>query len=106
MRTFPKQLAELQRRVEAHGQVLRGQSRDELIALGAGVAEQWDVAGRAALVAVIVEPREADSIRVVVQAFMPSKWLPFVSSVALDGFYQLSSGAIGPIPAEEWREFD
>lgn len=96
----------MRRRVNDFGQALRVRSREDLIALGAGSAEKWEVGGRPATVALIVEPRDDGALRVVVQAFMPSKWLPFVSSVALDGFYQTGSGSIEPIPADEWHEFD
>lgn len=106
MRTFPKELAELRRRVNAFGQALRVRFREDLIALGAGSTEEWDVGGRPATVALVVEPRHDGALRVVVQAFMPSKWLPFVSDVALDGFYQTEGGSTEPIPVDEWREFD
>jgi hypothetical protein len=53
-----------------------------------------------------VEPKDDGSLRVVVQGFMPSKWLSLVSSVALDGFYQRPAGTIEPMPDEEFYEFD
>jgi len=85
---------------------LRTRSRDELIAEGRQPTETWDVEGRPATVTVIVEPKDDGSLRVVVQGFMPSKWLSSVRRIALDGFYQLPSGAIEPMPDWEFSEFD
>ncbi len=106
MRAFPKELGEFRRLVKARGDVLRTKSRDELIAAGRQPTETWDVEGRPVTVAVIVEPKDDGSLRVVVQGFMRSKWLSGVSSVALDGFYQRPAGAIEPMPDEEFYEFD
>ena len=91
--------------VKARGDLLRSKSRDELLAAGRQPRETWDVDGRPATVGVIVEPRDDGSTRVVVQGFMPSQWLPGFS-VALDGFYQRSTGAIEPMPDEEFYGFD
>ena len=106
MRTFPKELGEFRRMVKARGDALRGMPRDELIAAGRQPAETWEVAGRPATVSVIVEDKDDGSLRVVVQGFMPSKWVSAVSSVALDGFYKRPTGAIEPMPDEEFYEFD
>ena len=79
-------------------------SRDALIAAGQQPTEAWHVEGRPTRVAVIVEPKEDGSRRVVVQGFMESTWFPALSSVALDGFYQRPSGAIEPMPDEDFYE--
>lgn len=91
MRTFPKELGEFRRMVNARGDEVRTMFRQQLIRAGQQLTETWNVAGRPATVSVIVEPMDDGSLRVVVQGFMPAKW--FGKHVALDGFYQRPAGA-------------
>jgi len=61
VRTFPKELGEFRRMVEARGGVLRTMSRQQLITAGQQPTETWNVEGRPATVSVIVEPMDVDS---------------------------------------------
>jgi len=103
MRTL-KELGEFRRMITARGDVLRTMSREHLITAGQQLTEVWNVEGRQATVSVIVKPMDDGSLRVMVQGFMPSKWLG--KHVALDGFYQRPDGAIEPMSDEEFYDFD
>lgn len=104
MRTLPKELAEFRRMIKARGDVLRTMSREQLITAGQQLTEAWNVEGRPATVSVVVEPLDDGSLRVVVQGFMPAKWLG--QHVALDGFYHRPAGVIEPMADEEFYDFD
>ncbi len=105
VRTFPKELGELRRLVNERGSVLRTKSNEELVEAAGQPPETWDIKGRPATVSVIVEPKDDGSLRVVVQAFMRSKRLSRLSSVALDGFYRRPTGVTEPMPDQEFNEF-
>jgi hypothetical protein len=85
---------------------LRPLSHDDLLAVGELATEHIEVHGRPASVTIIVEPKADGSLRVVVQGFMRARLLPFISSVALDGFYKRPNGAVEPMPDKEFYEFD
>ena len=105
MRTFPRELAEFRKVVNERAEVMRTLSRDELLAAGSSPVEQVTVLGRIATVGTIVESRPDGSLRFVLQGFMPARWLPFVSSMALDGFYKKADGTVEPMPDDEFYEF-
>ena len=109
MRTFPKELAEFRRQVEARGAAMRQLSREELVRAGNQPIEHLLVQGRPATIGIIVQNRADGSLLVVVQGFMPCRLfglLPFGSSVALDGFYKYSDGSTDPMSYEDERRFD
>lgn len=106
VKTFPARLATFRLMVKTRGDSLRALQREELLAAARAPVETWDVRGRRAVVGIIVQTREDGSLRVVVQGFMPSRWIPGLSSVALDGFYRRPDGSTEPMPDEEFYEFD
>lgn len=97
MRTFPKELAEFRQVVNERGNTLRSLSPDELIAASKRPIESLRIGRRSATIGVIVQTRPDGSLRVVVQGFMSTRFLPG-KNVALDGFYKM--------PDKEFYEFD
>lgn len=91
--------------VIVRGAALRGLSRERLLGEGRGPIEPVVVRGRSATIGIIVQSRADGSLRVVVQGFMPGRLLPFIKSVALDGFYKHPDGSVGAMPDEELYEF-
>ena len=81
-------------------------SLEEIRRLGAEPVERIGVESRAATIGIIVQEMPSGAARVVVQGFMDSRWFRSVKSVALDGFYKHPNGSVGPMPNEEFYEFD
>jgi hypothetical protein len=106
VRTFPKELAEFRRVVEARGAALRQLSREELLAAGNQPIEDLHVQRRPATIAVIIESQSDGSLLVVVQGFMPGRWLGIWTNVALDGFYKRPDGKVDPASESELYKFD
>ncbi|MSR62028.1 MAG: hypothetical protein EXS08_06250 [Planctomycetes bacterium] len=105
MRTFPKELAEFRRVVEARGAELRGLPLAELWAAADRPTEDLVVQGRPATIRVYVQSRADGSLRVVVQGFMPGRLLRFVTNVALDGFCRRADGGVEELPEDELDKF-
>lgn len=106
MRTFPKELAEFRRMVEARGAALRLVSAQDLLAAGNGPVEHVDVQGRPAKITLIVMSKPDGSIHVVVQGFMPGRWIRGIESVALDGFRLRPDGRVDEMPDDELSRFE
>jgi len=106
VRTFPKELAEFRRVVEARGAELRLLSSEELLAAQSRPTEHLSVQGRPATIATIVRRKADGSLRVVLQGFMPGRLFRLMTSVALDGFYKRSDGSVEAMRDEEFHEFD
>ena len=68
--------------------------------------EDLQVQGRPATIAIIVESQSDGSILVVVQGFMPGRWLGIWTNVALDGFYKRPDGRVDSAPESELHKFD
>ncbi len=60
---------------------------------------------RPATISVIVQPREDGSVRVVIQGFIKSRFLPW-KDVAIDGFYKYPDGTVTPMSADEFYDYD
>lgn len=67
--------------------------------------ENVSINSRPATISIIVQPRADGSLRVVVQGFMKSRWLPW-KDVAVDGFYKHPDGTVTSMTKEEFYEFD
>ena len=105
MRTFPKSLATFRQIVDERGERLRQLTFEGLKQLSTGPTEHITVASRPATISIIVQPKPDGSLRVVVQGFMKARFVPG-KHVALDGFYKHPDGAVTPMPANEFYEFD
>jgi hypothetical protein len=92
MRTFPKSLATFRKIVDLRGERLRRLSFEELAQLAPAPIEHIEVESDSATIAVIVQPRPRNGIRVVIQGFMKARFVPFLKHVALDGFYKYPDG--------------
>jgi hypothetical protein len=59
---------------------------------------------REAIIYTIVESVQADCLRIVVQGFLPMR---FISGhhMALDGFYKRRNGAVAPMQDEEFWDY-
>lgn len=88
MRTFPRYLHRFQEMINERGQRLRRLTFEELERLDACNAETVIVDSRPATISIIVQPREDDRLRVVIQGFIKPRFFPG-KHVALDGFYKL-----------------
>jgi hypothetical protein len=106
MRTFPKELAAFRRLVEERCQQLRTCSLEELQRLGSEPVEQVIVESRPATVGIIVQPLPKGGVRVVVQGFMPARFIRSIKNVALDGFHKYPDGSVHPMSEKELYEFD
>jgi len=105
MRTFPKSLATFRQIVDERGERLRQLTFEGLKQLSTGPTEHITVESRPATISIIVQPKPDGSLRVVVQGFMKARFVPG-KHVALDGFYKHPDGAVTPMPANEFYEFD
>jgi hypothetical protein len=101
VRTFPRELAELRRRVAARTAELRRLPRAALVAAGSRPAERIDVQGRAATLGVSVRPQEGGSLRVIVEGRMPCRVLPFFDNVDFDGFTMRTDGVVEGLDLDE-----
>jgi len=68
--------------------------------------ETVKVGGRAGSLCTYVEHRQNGTLRVVVHGLLRFKWIPFMSSVAVQGFYKHPDDTITPIPEDEYNELD
>ena len=68
--------------------------------------ETVKVGGRAGSLCTYVEHRQNGTLRVVVHGLLRFKWIPFMSSVAVQGFYKHPDDTISPIPEDEYNELD
>lgn len=91
--------------VNERGQQLRRLTFEELKDFPGDNTEVVTVDSRLATISVIIQPREADRLRVVVQGFIRARFLPG-KHVALDGFYKRQDGTVNPMPEDEYYEFD
>jgi hypothetical protein len=105
VKTFPRALADFRKLVNARGAALRKLNYGELRNLH-GRIENVIVKSRPATIATIVETKTDNSLRVVLQGFMPARVFPSIKSVALDGFYKYPDGTVKPMPEDEFYEVD
>ena len=68
--------------------------------------ETVKLGGRTGGLSTRVEQRDNGALRVVVQGLLRFKWIPFMNSVAVQGFYKHPDGSISPIPDDEANELD
>ena len=68
--------------------------------------ETVKVGGRTGSLCTYVEHREDGTLRVVVHGLLRFKWIPFMNSVAVQGFYKHPDDTISPIPEYEYNEVD
>lgn len=66
--------------------------------------ETFEFDGRPSTIAVIAQPQEDGSVRVVVQGFMKARTIG--KHVAIDGFYKLADGSVTPMSETEFYDFD
>ena len=104
MRTFPKELAEIRRVVDARGEALRALSYDELVAASKRPIESLKIGQRVATIGIIVQEMPGKSLRIVVQGFMATRWIPG-KNVALDGFYKMPDGSVKPMSNKDFNKF-
>ena len=69
-------------------------------------AETIKLGGRTGSLTTHVEHRPDGSLRVVVHGLLRFTWIPFMNSVAVQGFYKHPDGSISAIPDEESNELD
>ena len=69
-------------------------------------AETIKLGGRTGSLTTHVEHRPDGSLRVVVHGLLGFKWIPFMNSVAVQGFYKHPDGSVSAIPDEESNELD
>ena len=106
VRTFPRHLAAFRRIVNEKGGSLRKLTFEQLVSLKEAPAENLVVNGRRATIATIVEILDSDRVRVVVQGFMPSRFVRGTHHVALDGFYKSRKGDVAPMRDTEFYGYD
>ena len=104
MRTYPKSRAAFQEIVNERGTRLREIAFEDLRRMTAVPVENLTVGSRSAKIAVIVEMRPNDRLRVVVQGFLKGRFLPG-DHIALDGFYKFPDGTVVAMPREEFYDF-
>jgi len=105
VRTFPRQLAAFRRIVNARGDSLRSLPFEELESLKTTPVEDLTIDGRRATIETIVETVEADRLRVVLQGSMPSRFVPGMKHVALDGFYKSRDGVVARMRDAEFYDY-
>jgi hypothetical protein len=91
--------------VRERGERLRTQAFEHLQQLKDEPSENVVIDSRPATISIIVQPRADGSLRVVVQGFMKSRFLPW-KDVALDGFYKSPDGTVTAMPSDEFYDFD
>ena len=69
-------------------------------------AEEVTLGARRGAFSVIVETCEDGRLKVIVQGFLKSSWLPGWSAVALDGFYKSPDGSITEMSGSEFHGYD
>lgn len=69
-------------------------------------AETIKLGGRTGSLTTHVEHRPDGSLRVVVHGLLRFKWIPFMNSVAVQGFYKHPDGSVGTIPDDEYNALD
>ena len=104
MRTFPKSLAAFRKIINERGSRLREIAFDDLRQMTAVPVETVTVGSHSAKIAVIVEMRQNDRLRVVIQGFLKASFLPG-DHIALDGFYKLPDQTVTAMPREEFYDF-
>ena len=95
---------QFQELVNARGAKLRHLNYEQLKHLD-GEIEDVAVNTRPATIATIVESMADNSLRLVLQGFMPTR-LFGIKLVALDGFYKYPDGTVKPMPDDEFKGFD
>ena len=94
--------------VNERGRELRLRSRAQLLELQDCPTETVQIDGQVGTIDLIVEEEPEGSLRVVIQGFLDTKWLPRlgIKNVALDGFRIHIDDSIHPLRDEEFYEFD
>ena len=94
--------------VNERGDVLRRLTYEQLKRFEDKPVEYVTVEERRGKIAIFVEQGKLPSggIRVVVQGFLPKRFLPMVWNVALDGFYKYRDETTAPLTREDMWEFD
>ena len=106
MRTYPKPLVTFRKIVNERGERLRKLAFEDVKQLADAPLEHLTVESRPATIGIIVEPLPSGGIRVVVQGFMKTRFIPYCKHVALDGFYKYSDETVAPMPQSEFYQFD
>ena len=106
MRTFPRELAAFRKLVDERAAALRQLSYDVLQAYAKAAPEAVSVDGRPATIGMIVQTTSDNRLRIVLQGFMPGRFLRRFQSVALAGFYKHADGSWSAMPDDELDQFD
>ncbi len=97
--------SQFQQMVKERGAALRRLSFADLRSRAKTSAESVTLGWRRGSIAIIVEERSPDAIRVVIQGFLRVPFLPG-ARVALDGFYKHADGTLTAMSDREFYEFD
>ena len=95
-----------QQMVTDRGRRLRTLTYQQLAGMESEPDEMVAVGNRQGTISLIVEPAGAEQLKVVVQGFLPSRWVAAIKSVALDGFHKHADGAITEMTDAEFLEYD
>jgi hypothetical protein len=106
MRTFPRELAAFRKLVDERAAALRQLPYDVLQAYGKSMPEAVTVEGRPATIGIIVQSASDNRLRIVLQGFMPGRFLRRLQNVALAGFYKHANGSWSAMPDDELDQFD
>jgi len=98
-------IAQFQRLADERSAKLSTLTFADLVGHGAD-PETVKVGGRTGSLTTHVEHRQNGTLRVVVHGLLRSKWIPFMNSVAVQGFYKHPDGTISAIPDDEANELD
>jgi hypothetical protein len=102
---WSRRAARFQEIVQQRGDELRRMPFSELADLREPT--EWiEVGGWLGSIATIIQPVDDGRLLVVVQGFLPVRWLPFLKHVGLHGFYKLPDGSVTPMAGHELYEFD
>ena len=94
------------RLTDERGRKLRTLSYSELAGMVNEPAEEVEVGGRKGTICLIVEHCDEEVLRIVLQGFLKSRWVPGLSTVALDGFYKHRDGSVTPMREDEFLKYD
>ena len=102
---MPTTLERFRLMVKERGSHLRTKSFEDLRQLGHEPTENIAINSRPATISIIVQPCEDGSVRVVIQGFIKSRFLPW-KDVAIDGFYKHPDGTVTQMSSEEFYDYD
>ncbi|MDY6994548.1 MAG: hypothetical protein SVR94_18335 [Pseudomonadota bacterium] len=84
---------------------LKAKSFEELLGYD-GYSFSWSNKGRKADIGVAIENIDENEIRVILQGFLPMKFLSFIKHSFVDGFRKKKDGNVEPVTHEEISYYD